>query len=127
MSVYVDDLRTYPTEAIQPAARRYGNTWCHLTCGGDCDELHAFAARIGMRPAWAQHMDRADHYYHHYDLTPARRARAVKAGAEYKSNRDQAAEHIARDNARRAEWIAVVDEELAKPEVLAALQHLGDA
>ncbi len=41
------------------------------------DELHALAKRIGLRRAWAQHLDRCPHY----DLTPNKRAAAIRAGA----------------------------------------------
>lgn len=98
MTVYVDELKVYRTEQIQPAARRWGTRWAHLTCGGDCEELHAFAESIGMRREWAQHMDKSDHYFHHYDLVPTRHAKALKAGAVFKPIREQAAEYNARLN-----------------------------
>jgi len=41
-------------------------------------ELHALAARTGMKREWAQ-MSQSGIL--HYDLTPSRRARAVLAGA----------------------------------------------
>lgn len=54
---------------------RNGHHWCHLFADeADCPELHAFAARIGMRRSWFQG--------NHYDLTPGRRYAAVVAGAK---------------------------------------------
>lgn len=79
MSAYVDGL--FRLEARDPAARRVGarngHRWAHLYADTE-GELHAFAARIGMRRAWAQVSRRGTP---HYDLTPGRRARAVAAGA----------------------------------------------
>lgn len=47
----------------------------HMTCS-DIDELHAMAARIGLRRAWFQ-----DKSFPHYDLTKSKRALAIAAGA----------------------------------------------
>lgn len=49
---------------------------CHLFAD-TVEELHTFALKIGMRIEWFQ--NRPD--LPHYDLTPDRRARAVRAGA----------------------------------------------
>lgn len=95
MPVLVDEIRDYG-DSVKGAARRWGSRWSHLTCGGDCDELHAFAARLGLKRAYAQHMDRADHYYHHYDVTPPKRETALKQGAIFVPAREQAAEMLKR-------------------------------
>lgn len=74
MSVYVDALfvmRGRDSQAARLGALN-GHRWCHLMAD-DLETLHAFAARIGMKREWFQ----GDHY----DLTPSRRAAAVKAGA----------------------------------------------
>lgn len=78
--IYVDELVTYdPQQVIEPAARRCGTQWCHLWCDpGEEEALHAFAARIGLRRAWYQHKGKR---VPHYDLTPGRRLKAVRAGA----------------------------------------------
>lgn len=85
MAVYVDDLMEHGAPGLyrgkdaaqaQRVGARNGNRWCHLfTDEADraFPELHAFAKRIGMRRSWFQ----GDHY----DLTPGRRAAAVRAGA----------------------------------------------
>lgn len=84
MSVYVDNYRV---------TAKVGNVqgrWSHLTAD-TTDELHAFAARIGMRRSWFQGRcksktctTRADgvcvHY--HYDVVDSRRQAAIAAGAE---------------------------------------------
>jgi hypothetical protein len=59
---------------------------CHLTAD-TVAELHEFAARIGMRRSWFQSDTPAGKRVlppvgsWHYDLTPAKRAAAVRAGA----------------------------------------------
>src|SRR5215218_1227786 len=68
MAILVDELREYPGAGLPFTA------WCHLATDGSFDELHAFAARLGLRRAWFQ----GDHY----DLPPHGRAAAVALGAE---------------------------------------------
>lgn len=56
----------------------YGNRqWCHMATDGSLDELHQFAASIGLRREWFQNHERVPHY----DLTPGKRHQAVRAGA----------------------------------------------
>jgi hypothetical protein len=80
MTIYVDELVSYGQQA-QPGAERYfgnGKQSCHMFCDGDLEELHAFAAKIGMRRSWFQgHNPR----YPHYDLTPNKRSLAMRKGA----------------------------------------------
>jgi hypothetical protein len=71
MSVYVDDMRR-PARVGRLAAR-----WSHLFADTR-DELDAFAAELGLRPAWIQHPGT---HREHYDLTDARRAAALRRGA----------------------------------------------
>jgi predicted kinase len=68
MAILVDELREYPDVRL-PFAR-----WCHMATDGSFEELHAFAAELGLRRAWFQ----GDHY----DLPPHGRARAVALGAD---------------------------------------------
>jgi Protein of unknown function (DUF4031) len=74
MTVYVDDVR------IPARVGRLEARWSHLTVGPDDDiaELHAFAARIGLRRSWFQDKKwpRA-----HYDVTESKRQEAIRAGA----------------------------------------------
>jgi hypothetical protein len=51
---------------------------CHMMADSD-EELHAFAARLGLKRAW--HQARPPHSVSHYDLTVRRRARAAELGA----------------------------------------------
>ena len=74
MAVYVDPL--FNTEG-------WSEKWpfkqaCHMMADSD-DELHAFAARIGLKRAWHQPFPR--HSVSHYDLTASKRKAAVAAGA----------------------------------------------
>lgn len=67
MTVYVDD----------PVWPWRGSKWCHMTADTH-DELHAFAKKLGLKRAWFQ--DKPHHQ--HYDLTAAKRAQAIRMGAE---------------------------------------------
>lgn len=66
MSVYVD--------AIAERGWRLGPS-CHLIADS-IDELHTFAARLGMKRGWFQPKSSP-----HYDLTEGRRTLAVRMGA----------------------------------------------
>lgn len=67
MTVYVDELKKYPS-----------GYWCHMACDSDDQtELHELAQKIGLKPEWFQ-----EHTVHpHYDLRGAMRRRAITAGA----------------------------------------------
>lgn len=78
MTIYVDDLIAYGQKAT--SGGRYfgtGKESCHMLCDGDLEELHRFAESIGLRRAWFQNKSTP-----HYDLTPNKRAAAVRAGAK---------------------------------------------
>ena len=73
MTVYLDDWR-------QPA--RLGpvdDRWSHLLADSD-EELHAFAARRGMKREWFQHRAGRPHQAH-YDLPERSRQVALALGA----------------------------------------------
>lgn len=80
MTVYVDNA------SIPATVGSTRSTWSHLTADTK-DELHAFAARLGMRRSWFQTCKRrcgqpGEACVHwHYDLTAQRRAVAVGMGA----------------------------------------------
>jgi len=74
MAIVVDELREYPGVELPFTA------WCHMTTDGSFDELHEFAARLGLRRAWFQR--------DHYDLPPHGRAAAVALGAEQVTTRE---------------------------------------
>lgn len=74
MTIYVDELTCYVATNLPS---RYGSLWCHMMTDGPIEELHAFAAKIGLRRSWFQSNPR----HPHYDLTLKRRERAIRAGA----------------------------------------------
>jgi hypothetical protein len=67
MAVLVDPLCEYPDAGL-----RFTH-WCHMVSDVDFDELHAFAARLGI--------PRRGFQGDHYDLPPPVRVRAVAWGA----------------------------------------------
>jgi hypothetical protein len=71
VTVYVDDMR-------RPAkvGRTWGR-WSHLMADTS-EELHQFAARLGLRREWVQHESTARE---HYDVTDAKREQALSLGA----------------------------------------------
>ncbi|MGH2948348.1 MAG: DUF4031 domain-containing protein [Solirubrobacteraceae bacterium] len=74
MAILVDALREYPHTRL-PFTQ-----WCHLVSDASFDELHAFAARLGI----PRHRFQGDHY----DLPPHLRARAVALGAQEVGTRE---------------------------------------
>lgn len=73
MAIVVDSLLNYTDRG------RLNGQWCHmLSDTGNLDELHAFAAQLGLKRAWFQPSKLAPHY----DLRPSKRALAVKLGAK---------------------------------------------
>lgn len=85
MTVYVDDA------AITATVGRITARWSHLIAD-DRDELHSFAARLGLRRGWFQDPltktrgvrptpgSRAAENWH-YDVTAGKRLRAIQLGA----------------------------------------------
>jgi hypothetical protein len=63
--------------------------WCHLTTDGELEDLHAFACKLGLKREWFQPKSSP-----HYDLTPAMRTKALRAGAVYVGAVPQARERI---------------------------------
>ena len=76
----VDELRVWPH-----ARGPFRAGACHLTTDGELDDLHAFAARLGLRREWFQEHRLAPHY----DLTGEKRALALALGAVAVPIRDQ--------------------------------------
>lgn len=79
MTVYVDDSNI--PAAVRNGPRVHDSKWCHLFSDTSDEELHAFAARIGLRRAWFQNPDSTLQVHRHYDLTIGKRRQAVAAGA----------------------------------------------
>lgn len=70
--ILVDAIQSYETPL------RF-KMWCHMVSTVDEADLHAFAARIGMKRSWAQLRPKASAA--HYDLVPRRREHALRLGA----------------------------------------------
>ena len=64
--ILVDNIRRHPS-----------GWWCHMVSDRSVEELHAFAAEVGLRREWFQDGPRP-----HYDLRPSTRRLAVAKGAE---------------------------------------------
>ncbi len=80
MTVYVDDA------SIQATVGRHKSRWSHLFADSQ-EELHEFAARLGLRrewfqpaPSYAKPGSPASEMWH-YDVTAPKRAQAIQMGA----------------------------------------------
>lgn len=71
MTVYVDNMR------LSAQVGTIAGRWSHLMADSD-DELNAFAAKLGLKRAWAQHPGTA---LSHYDVTDSKRRQAIALGA----------------------------------------------
>lgn len=72
MTVLVDDLKWFSGKQWSHMASDLGDTPAGLR------ELHALAAKIGMKRAWFQDREQLPHY----DVQPRMRGLAIKAGAQ---------------------------------------------
>lgn len=81
MAILVDNLTDYTGRT--PLRHKQ---WCHMVSDESEAELHAFAARLGLKRAWAQLRPHASAA--HYDLVPAKRSLAVNLGAIEVSSRE---------------------------------------
>jgi len=90
MTVWVDEISTYPESIMDAQTKRNGVRWTHLTAD-TVGELHDLAERIGMKREWFQNKGSVLHY----DLTPRYREKALQGGAIFKPAREQARERIA--------------------------------
>ena len=70
--IYIDPPREYPT-------RLRHKVWSHLVSDTSEEELHAFAARLGLKRAWFQGRPKASAA--HYDVTASKYELAIKLGA----------------------------------------------
>lgn len=74
MAILVDELREYPHTRLP------FRHWCHLVSDATFEELHAFAAQLGI----PRHRFQGDHY----DLPPHLRELAVEFGAQEVGTRE---------------------------------------
>lgn len=98
MTVYVDDMR------MHAKVGRIDARWSHLTADTD-DELHAFAAKLGMKRSWFQPSSTRPEA-NHYDVTDKVRDRAIRLGAVPETMRDGAKRRRAAGEARRQAEVA---------------------
>lgn len=87
--IYVDEL--FYAVSRNPGAfqvgEKTGHKWCHMwpsevSAAGEA-ALHEMAAEIGMKRSWFQETQSAGvGRFPHYDLTPGKRAMAIRAGAK---------------------------------------------
>jgi hypothetical protein len=103
VTVYVDNYR------VPAQVGRIRGRWSHLTADTPT-ELHAFAARLGLRRAWFQARCRAPRcplvservcVHFHYDVVDRVRARAISLGAVAVDIRDLGALAAARRTGQR--------------------------
>ena len=70
--ILVDGVTEYMTNL------RY-KKWSHMVSDVSAEELHEFAAKLGLKREWSQ--ERPKSSAHHYDIVPTKRALAIKLGA----------------------------------------------
>ena len=68
---------------VDPIRRHQSGEWCHMVSDESLEELHEFAATIGLKRKAFQGVSRP-----HYDLRPSKRRLAVSMGAEEVGMRD---------------------------------------
>ena len=73
MTIYVDDP--------MPIGGKFNN-YCHMWADGDDEELHKFAAGLGLKRSWFQ-VSTGWGEFRHYDISPHKRALALRKGAVY--------------------------------------------
>jgi hypothetical protein len=73
VTIYIDPLRDYHFVT----GRGLPGLWCHMLTDRDVEELHAFAAQVGLPRRRFQNHPR----HPHYDLNPTARQMAVALGA----------------------------------------------
>jgi hypothetical protein len=85
--IYVDQLEPwgeiigYKNEQAARVGARHNHQWCHMFADeADCQELHDFAKKLGLKREWFQ----GDHY----DLVPTKRIKAILLGAKSVNNRE---------------------------------------
>lgn len=70
-----------------------GMLMSHMWSDAGAEELHAFAARLGLRRAWFQCPPKAS--WEHYDVSEGVRLKALRLGAQ-ETDRFGPLEHLAR-------------------------------
>ena len=94
--ILVDEPRTYETKLRH-------KTWSHMVSDTSEEELHAFAAKLGLKREWAQLRPQVSAA--HYDITPAKRELALRLGAVAVTSRELARRNY--DGLRRRGLLAM--------------------
>ena len=89
MTILVDELQVWPH--AKHRCFRAGSAHLTFVEPSTVDDLHAFAAKLGLRRAWFQPRSTP-----HYDLSPAKHGLALRLGATFLSAREQAKNRIAK-------------------------------
>jgi uncharacterized protein DUF4031 len=109
MAVYVDDASILAT--VPNGRARHTSGWSHLFADTQ-DELHEFAARLGLRRSYFQpgkpRGDGSPSPHWHYDVTAGKRQQALRLGAQPVAWRD--APRIIRERDTAAERARVADQ-----------------
>lgn len=71
--ILVDGITTHAAPSLR------FKRWSHMVSDIGADDLHAFAARLGLKREWSQERPTAS--AHHYDITPPKRELAIRLGA----------------------------------------------
>lgn len=79
------EIRAVTILVDDPIYRWRGKLWCHMVSTDSAEELHAFAAKLGLKRQWSQERPKAS--AHHYDITEAVRYRALLLGAKTVTSR----------------------------------------
>ena len=83
MTVYVDEIREYPTKPF--GHRKWSHMWADSIL-----ELRDMADKIGLKQEWYQE----HHVLNHFDVTPSKRALALANGAVFKPAREAVKERM---------------------------------
>ena len=76
--IYVDDIAIPAT--VRNGSRTHTSRWSHLTADSE-EELHAFAARLGLKRSYFQPGPDYAPHWRHYDVTEGKRRQAIRLGA----------------------------------------------
>lgn len=60
--------------------------WCHMVSDTSEQELHDFAARLGLKRSWFQSRPKSSAA--HYDIVPSKRQLAIRLGAVAVTSRE---------------------------------------
>lgn len=91
MTIYVDEPQTWDS--------RFKN-YCHMWTDGDVAELHEMADKIGLKRGWFQVSVGVSGRFEHYDISPNKRALALKFGAQYMSLMKRIQKRLAEQTAK---------------------------